>query len=84
MLDSGAAGAVIAYRYYLSSTGANGASYAYGGKVEWPPEASSQMVGQLSDRREPGRGSDRSGGRAQWLLTASDGTSNRSADFLER
>jgi hypothetical protein len=42
-----------AYRYYLSSIDASGASYTYGGKVEWPPEASSHMVGQLADRREP-------------------------------
>ncbi len=42
-----------AYRYYLSSIDASGASYAYGGKVEWPPEASSRMGGHLGDRREP-------------------------------
>ncbi len=41
------------YRYYLSSIDAGGASYIYGGKVEWPPEARSQVVGQLADRRAP-------------------------------
>ena len=42
-----------AYRYYLTSVDDGGAVYTYGGKVEWPPEARSQMVGWLADRREP-------------------------------
>ena len=42
-----------AYRYYLSSVDDSGASYAYGGKVAWPPEASSQMVRHLVDERKP-------------------------------
>jgi len=42
-----------AYRYYLSSIDAGVASYTFGGKVEWPPEAGSQMIGTLVDRREP-------------------------------
>jgi hypothetical protein len=42
-----------AYRYYLSSVDAGAASYTFGGKVEWPPEAGSQMIGTLVDRREP-------------------------------
>jgi hypothetical protein len=41
-----------AYRYYLSSVDSSGASYAFGGQVPWPPEARSQMIHPLTDRRE--------------------------------
>jgi hypothetical protein len=41
-----------AYRYYLSSIDSSGASYRFGGKVTWPPEASSQMIRPLIDQRE--------------------------------
>lgn len=41
-----------AYRYYLTSVDGSGASYEYGGTVDWPPEASSQMVGHLVDERK--------------------------------
>ena len=41
-----------AYRYYLSLVDASGASYKYGGKVTWPPEASVGMIGRLADQRE--------------------------------
>jgi len=41
-----------AYRYYLSSVDASGASYRCGGKVAWPPEAGLGMIGRLADQRE--------------------------------
>ena len=41
-----------AYRYYLSSIDPSGATYTFGGKVPWPPEARSHMVRRLTDRRE--------------------------------
>jgi hypothetical protein len=39
-----------AYRYYLSSIDAAGASYTFGGNVPWPPEAGSQMVARTARR----------------------------------
>jgi hypothetical protein len=53
IVTSGDGFAEDAYRYYLSSVDASGASYVYGGKVEWPPQARSEVVGRLADRREP-------------------------------
>jgi hypothetical protein len=42
----------LAYRYYLASVDCDQATYRCGGKVEWPPEASSEVVRRLSDQRE--------------------------------
>jgi hypothetical protein len=39
-----------AYRYYLSSVDAAGASYTFGGKVLWPPEAGSQVIVRTDQR----------------------------------
>jgi hypothetical protein len=41
-----------AYRYYLSSIDTTGAVYRFGGNVAWPPEARSQIIGRLGDRRQ--------------------------------
>jgi hypothetical protein len=41
----------LAYRYYLASVDCDRATYRCGGKVEWPPEASSEVVRRLSDQR---------------------------------
>ena len=43
--------AEAAYRYYLSSVDTTSASYTYGGRVEWPPEAASQMIRRPTDSR---------------------------------
>ena len=43
----------LAYRYYLESVEFDRATYRCAGQVEWPPEASSQMVRRLSDPRQP-------------------------------
>ncbi len=48
---SNSAFAEEAYRYYLTSVDAAGASYTYGGVVQWPPEATSQMVRRPTDGR---------------------------------
>jgi hypothetical protein len=42
-----------AYRYCLTSVAASGAAYTYGGKVAWPPEARSEVIGRLADQRKP-------------------------------
>ena len=53
-----------AYRYYLKSIDAAGASYAFGGKVPWPPEARSQVIARADQRKHvadnvaPGAGQD--------------------------
>ena len=41
-----------AYRYYLESVDADQAIYRCAGQVEWPPEANSEVVKRLSDKRE--------------------------------
>jgi hypothetical protein len=41
----------LAYRYYLASVESGLATYRCGGQVEWPPEASSEVVRRLSDQR---------------------------------
>jgi hypothetical protein len=41
----------LAYRYYLASVDSDQATYRCGGQVEWPPEASSEVVRRLSDHR---------------------------------
>ena len=43
----------LAYRYYLESVEFDQATYRCAGQVEWPPEARSQIVSQLTDHREP-------------------------------
>ena len=40
-----------AYRYYLESVDIDQATYRCAGQVEWPPEATSEMVRRLSDQR---------------------------------
>jgi hypothetical protein len=42
-----------AYRYYLESVDIDQATYRCAGQVEWPPEASSEVVRRLSDQRQP-------------------------------
>jgi hypothetical protein len=41
-----------AYRYYLESVDIAHATYRCAGQVEWPPEATSEIVRRLSDQRE--------------------------------
>jgi hypothetical protein len=41
-----------AYRYYLESVDLGQATYRCAGQVEWPPEATSEIVRRLSDQRE--------------------------------
>jgi hypothetical protein len=41
-----------AYRYYLESVEADQAIYRCAGQVDWPPEANSEVVQRLSDKRE--------------------------------
>jgi hypothetical protein len=43
----------LAYRYYLESVDFDQATYRCAGPVEWPPEASSEVVRRLSDQRQP-------------------------------
>jgi hypothetical protein len=42
----------LAYRYYLESVDSDQAIYRCAGQVEWPPEANSEVVRRLSDKRE--------------------------------
>ena len=42
----------LAYRYYLESADFDEATYRCAGQVEWPTEASRQIVGRLSDQRQ--------------------------------
>jgi hypothetical protein len=42
----------LAYRYYLESVDIDQATYRCAGPVEWPPEATSEIVRRLSDERE--------------------------------
>ncbi len=41
----------LGYRYYLESVDYGQAIYRCAGQVEWPPEARTQIVSRLSDRR---------------------------------
>jgi hypothetical protein len=43
----------LAYRHYLESVDFDEARYRCAGQVEWPPEASSEIVRRLSDQQQP-------------------------------
>ena len=43
----------LAYRCYLESVEFDEATYRCAGQVEWPTEASRQIVGRLADQRQP-------------------------------
>jgi hypothetical protein len=53
--DSGDGFGELACRYYLSSVDDGRAAYRYGGAVDWPPEASLQMVRERSGTAERAR-----------------------------